>query len=1729
LSTERRVRSAAIRTFLIADIRGYTRFTAEHGDEAASRLAARFAEVAGEGIAAWGGELVELRGDEALAVFDSARQALRAAIELASAFAGETRADPGLPLGVGIGLDAGEAVPVGDGYRGSALNFAARLCALAGPGEVLASEGLVHLAGRVDGVAFTTLEPAAFKGYDAPIPPVKVTASDGDHAAAAIEVGGPPIPIPPLPPELDPIVPLAGRDAELRWLRWHWRRASHGHGRIVVLSGAPGIGKTRLAAELAMIAHDDGAAVVYVPAVRLAAGTSAVVSPDRPTLTVFDDIDAAAMEAFSAFAGRAPEVAGHPSLFLVIHRREAPPALVAVAERLAPPEQRRTLGPIDADAVRRIVALYAGQAVEAAPIGDLLGESGGVPAAVHRVASRWARTSAAGRLGSSAERTDAGRRGLRAAEATLIGDVADLERARERERRYAVDPAEEDGAGVAAGLRTICPYKGLAEFEAADADYYFGRERLVAELIARFVGGSFLGLVGDSGSGKSSALRAGLLPALAGGVLPGSGSWPQAIFRPGEHPLAELHRALARALPATTLPADHPSAALDAALDGLPAGQRLVLVVDQFEEVFNATRDDAERSGFIDLLTSERPGLRVIVSMRADHYGRCAAYPALARLLGSDQVLVGPLSSAEIAAVIEHPAQRVGLRVEPELTAALVADAGNEPGVLPLLSTALLELWGAREAGRLTLAAYRASGGLQGAIARLAEATFAGLDPHRQAVARALLLRLAGPGEGAELVRRRVPLTELDTESDPVLHEVLATLTAARLLTAGEGHVEVAHEALLREWPRLQGWLEEDAAGRQVRLHLVGAVADWGRRGREPGDLYRGARLAAALDWAAEHQVELNAAERAFLDESREASEREVERQRRMNRRLRMLLAGAAALLVVAIAAGGFAVVAGQRATDEARHATEQQALAVQAAQDATQQQQLAQEQSVLAQQAARDARSGELIASALAVKDRDGSLAKLLAVEAMNVVKTPTYQSTSVLHQVLAADPIVARYTWPADHPAPALFTDVAPDGKLLVATGTARMEVADPRTGTVLWSWPSRDLGLAPGIDLMSGGLFSADGTEVIAGTWWGKPDTAPPAGVALGVTTWNAQTGELKRTIDVGPCGAAVPVVARSRALVWTPVPGPDGKTGCHWPDDGIAPLWVVGLATGSRTLLAERATYSLGYGTLSGDGHFAGFDLMEPGTCGASCLTSVVLDLEHGRKRVFRLEQDPEATQITGRRQLNEDGSLFLYEDLPTSVYRIADGTATRIATRTGSGGSGDNPVFDPTDQTVLQTSRDGTLRRWDPTTGQVLASWSAVGSGPTSVTADGRTVLVTNQVSGTAVLVDIGDWGDLGQVRTCRGFTMGGSLKARAGGAAFGEGCPDGSTGVQVVDLEQRTTLAFWPGWYSQDLEISPDGRSFVSQKISRRPWVLGPFVIADISTGRTVVELQGMCEWDAYTYPTGVGQPGCEAYPTTPFALILLSASLRWSPDGTMIAAVVSASGLPEDGRLVVWNARDGRLIYRGVDPGGYQAVFTPDSRGLVESMSSPSTGAFIKKRSTATWAIVAEAKLDTSVVGIDELGFVGFTQDGSTILGVGGFSGGQDSTLIWLDSATLKITKTVAHAHAGSVKSMALSPDGSLMVTGASDGILRVWDTRTGVLTQQMDFGGREVQGVAFMDNRHLAVTPQGADLFIMTVDPAELASTVRASLTRTFTATECTTYNIDPCPTLEQMQAGN
>jgi DNA-binding SARP family transcriptional activator/WD40 repeat protein len=491
----------------------------------------------------------------------------------------------------------------------------------------------------------------------------------------------------------------------------------------------------------------------------------------------------------------------------------------------------------------------------------------------------WARKQAEVRVSAEALRTADERADLRRAESRLSGSVADLQSVRALgERREMVG---------------VCPYKGLASFGRDDAAFFFGRERLVAELVARLVGSPLVGIVGASGSGKSSLLRAGLLAELDRGVLPGSEAWTQVLMRPGEHPHATLRQATAGAVP----------------------GGRLLLAVDQFEETFTLCRDQAERALFLAALVAAvgdpLQEATVVLAVRADFYGRCAEDPELAALLGDGQMLVGAMRRDELRRAIELPADRAGLEVEPELVEALLTDTADEPGALPLLSTALLELWQHRDGSRLGLAGYERTGGVQGAVARMAERAYGRLEGDQQRVARRIFLRLAGDGEDGVRVRRRVPLDELEAD------RVLDLLADSRLVTVSEGSAEVAHEALLREWPRLRGWLEEDADGRRLHAHLMHAAREWSRDDRDRGGLYRGARLASALEWRAAHEPELNAIEHQFLDASRAANERE-------RRRIKLVLAGVLALLVLTAGAALLALDQRGRARAQTRTAEAQ-------------------------------------------------------------------------------------------------------------------------------------------------------------------------------------------------------------------------------------------------------------------------------------------------------------------------------------------------------------------------------------------------------------------------------------------------------------------------------------------------------------------------------------------------------------------------------------------------------------------------------------------------------------------------------------------------------------------------------------------------------------------------------------------------------------------------------------
>jgi WD40 repeat protein/DNA-binding SARP family transcriptional activator len=684
----------------------------------------------------------------------------------------------------------------------------------------------------------------------------------------------PPAGVAALAQELDAATepPLAGRDAELAWLRERWEQVRAGRGAVATVTGEPGIGKSRLASELAGEVHRLGAVVLYAngagPAEEALAAIARALEATRPALLVVDDADQAGADVLAELERLTGALADVPVLVLAITEDAG-----ALAGREA--DSTLALGPLDAQAVGMIATLYApGHAGEDVPAGWLSEASGGIPRRVHELAREWARREAARRVGAAAERTATGRAELRSMESELAGDVIELQATGDR------------GAPSDDATLVVCPFKGLASFDVADAPYFFGRERLVAELVARLVGAPLLGVVGPSGSGKSSVTRAGLLPALASGVLPGSDTWAQALIRPGEHPLRALNDAMAQ----------------------IADAERVVLAVDQFEETFTTCEDEAERAAFIAQLAAMAEEVEghcvVVIALRADYYGRCAAYPELAAQLAANHVLVRSMQRDELRRAIELPARRVGLQVDPELAEALVADVKDEPGALPLLSTALLELWQRRDGRRLRYTVYEQTGGVDGAVARLAEEAFGELDDQQQVVARGVLMRLAGEGAAGGVERRRVALAELEADRNEDVARIVALLTDRRLLTVSSGTIELAHEALMREWPRLRDWIDADREGLRIHRNLNAAAREWEELGRDDGALYRGARLTEATEWNEAQQPRLNETERAFLAACEAARERDrAMRRHRVTVALGSLSFGIVAITTIAVVA----------------------------------------------------------------------------------------------------------------------------------------------------------------------------------------------------------------------------------------------------------------------------------------------------------------------------------------------------------------------------------------------------------------------------------------------------------------------------------------------------------------------------------------------------------------------------------------------------------------------------------------------------------------------------------------------------------------------------------------------------------------------------------------------------------------------------------------------------------
>ncbi|HEU5085112.1 MAG TPA: BTAD domain-containing putative transcriptional regulator, partial [Acidimicrobiales bacterium] len=645
----------------------------------------------------------------------------------------------------------------------------------------------------------------------------------------------------------------------------------------------------------------------------------------------------------------------------------------------------------------------------------------------------------------------------------------------------------------------VCPWPGLVAFDVDDADAFFGREDDVEACMRRLRADGVLVVVGPSGSGKSSLVRAGVAAALRR-----DGSTVHIITPAGSRPADVVPR----------------------------VGMGDVLVVDQCEQAMRPGVPHEERRRFLDGLVHHARRGWLVVALRADRTGELSWHEDFARLVERGLHLLGPLDESALRRAIEAPARRAALRLEPGLIDVVVRDVLDEPGALPLMSHALRETWARREGRTLTAAAYRETGGIRAAVAMTAEELYDDIGVDRRERLRDLMVRLVVPSEGGDPVPARMPLAVI--AADPAYDQLVEELVRARLLTCSEGDVQLAHECLPRAWPRLQSWLDEDQAGLRLLRHVATTAAGWDAMGRPDSELYRGTRLAAAADWRMRASPKLTEVEAAFLDASEALSAIEVEaadvrarQQATANRRLRVLLAGAAVLAVVALVAGLLAARQADRADRQARAAT-----------------------------------ARELAAAAVANLPVDPERSILLALAAIEETGGPdgtvVREAQEALHHAVHSSRIVHRIPQGGGELA------VTADGSRVVTVPERPAE----RHATV-WSTRTGEALLRLRGPQGPWGAVAIDPHDRLAATSHG--DGA--------VRVWDLSGGELVRTIDVGAPNLPVAFTDDGTVLA-TGVPGGvvrwDLATGARIGRfGGPTPVVLAATAAGSRFAATSHA--------------------------------------------------------------------------------------------------------------------------------------------------------------------------------------------------------------------------------------------------------------------------------------------------------------------------------------------------------------------------------------------------------------------------------------------------------------------------------------------------------------------------------------------------------------------------
>ena len=1162
------------------------------------------------------------------------------------------------------------------------------------------------------------------------------------------------------------------------------------------------------------------------------------------------------------------------------------------------------------------------------------------------------------------------------------------------------------------------PFKGLRFFDEADAALFFGRGALTAHLADQvrafldpyFDGARVLTVIGASGSGKSSIVRAGLLPALR----PDFGA---AVFvlTPTARPLEALALALTKhseGVGATAILLDdlardprclHLAAARLAREHSLA---HILLVVDQFEELFSLCRDETERAAFIDALlyAVETPGPACLVlALRADFYAQCAPYPALRDALCCRQQYIGAMSPEELRLAIEEPAHGGGWILEPGLVDLYLSEVGDAPGALPLLSHALLETWRRRRGRTMTLAGYQEAGGVSGAIAHTAESTYKQLAPEQQGVARGIFLRLTELGSDMEngetperFTRRRVALSEFtaDPDSGEKARQVLARLADARLVTTSQETAEITHEALLREWARLGEWLEEDLAGLRLHRRLTEAAQEWAHLDQEPGLLYRGALLATALEAAAGHDADLNQQERDFLEASRAAeqaqqeaeeaarqrelaaaqalaeeqrlrAETEVETAGKLRRRALSLGLAAAALVVLL----GAALWLGQTANANALAREEQ----------------------------ARLATSRELAAAAVNSLQIDPERGVLLALQALDMADT--LEARNALHQALPE--LHNERTIAAHGPGGAPGVSYSPDGAWIASIGVdGTAKVWEAATGNLL-----QTLSGEPdifGFDI----AFSPDG-DLLAASW------------ASQVLVWEMPGGGLRWRLPGQMSG-----VGSGDRLSFSP----DSARLAVANMEGRPTVWDMADGRELFTLSGhEGVTDGLAYspdGKRLATGDSAGIVKIWDAATGQEVST-----LEHGGW-VHALAFSPNGKHLAAG---GEDGRLVVW-DIENG------GTLLSLPTRSGLY----DVVYMPDGERLVSVHQEGLTMVWDAATGQELLALAGHLSTVISVSPNPDNVhIATSGYDSTVRIWDTRPGREVSTILAHHAPAYGLALspdgtRLASAGADGAATLWDAASGLPLLSL---FTDAGSDGWES--IVFSPDGRRLAAGRVD------GALIVGDVQTGQIDLTLEGHKDlvWGLAFSPDGTRlastswdrtvrlwdlQTGHEITTMTGHTDMIFG--VAFNQDGTRLY-----SG--GDRNVREWDASTGVELrkFSGEDRDIYGVALSPDGERLVMSRQDGSV---------TTWDIETGERLQQFTGHGALVVQLVFSRDG-TRLATASFD---KYAKVW-DVASGQEIATL-YGNGGNVFGVAFSPDGRFAYTAGGDGTLRTYTLDTAELT---------------------------------------------------------------------------